>query len=427
MKKFDNYIFGIILITAFQILFSFLFQERITLNEGQEWDGQYYMQVAEQFLKNEKITTTEPFGHRVLLPYIASKVSPNNLMAGFFYINLVGLVFQLILLYRLFSIFSKNKVIISVALFVYSFSVYSSYRFAFFAPLSPDYWTINFMTLFIILGYKIQNSKSSLSISLNLTIAIILAILATLLREIFIVVSLGFILIYNPFKIDKNIGLSIYQSSKNLLLKAFLFLPFIASIITYKVLYSFIKPAPIEYTTLGHMWAMFYGKPIDHFFVALFIAFGSCLYLLTLYFKFTFSFLTKNQYIFYLTVSFIILGFLGGTASFRLLYWISPIFYLLSVLIISQMIKEKQIFLLALIILIHIVSQRLYFPILPDYIPNLAYSLPIFTPFDLKPPLLDLYANGDTLIYRIQFFQYLFAGMFILLVKYYRDIIVKNT
>jgi hypothetical protein len=422
----DKFIYVIILITVFQILFSFFFQGRITYNEGLEWDGRYYYEVAELFSRSETITTEEPFGHRILLPILASKVNPDNIIEGFLTINLLALCFQLLLLYQFFNQYSDRKKLMTIIIFLYSFSVYSSYRFAFFAPLSPDYWTINIILLFLILSKYIQNVqtiKSKLMIMIGL---VLLSIVGTLLREIFIIVSMGLIFIFNPIIIEKNLFQSGWKTIKNLLFQSYLLVPFIISIFTFKIMYGFINPSESKYTTLSHAWAMFYGKPIDHYFVALFIAFGSSIYLALIKPKISLSFLFKNQYIFFLLSIFLVLGFIGGTATFRLLYWVSPIMYLLAILTIPKLMEEKNYFLLAVIFGIHFLSQRLHFPILPDYVENLPYSLPIFTPFDLKPPLLDLYANGEKFIYRIQFFQYLIAGIFIIAYNCYYERFFKS-
>src|SRR5688572_21202433 len=74
-------------------------QDRIAINDGRGYDGSHYYELARQLVDGERPSGESRFVRRIGTPLLASRGSPDDLVASLFVINAVAAVLSTLLLY----------------------------------------------------------------------------------------------------------------------------------------------------------------------------------------------------------------------------------------------------------------------------------------------------------------------------------------
>jgi hypothetical protein len=78
--------------------FSWRFQKRIDAHGGRGWDGTFYCVMAECFVRHVPVEAHKPFVFRVGEAYLAARLSPRDVLRGFFIVNLLCALSTVVLL-----------------------------------------------------------------------------------------------------------------------------------------------------------------------------------------------------------------------------------------------------------------------------------------------------------------------------------------
>jgi hypothetical protein len=145
-----------------------------------------------------------------------------------------------------------------------------------------------------------------------------------------------------------------------------------------------------DYSFRGAIFEWAYEKPLLTYLHAWFITFGPFIIVALYGWRRAVSFLREHQYLLVYFVLGAVLAWVGGQDTERFLLWLLPVVY---VLIGNEIEGSPALFksplLLGVLVLGHVFSQRVLWPI-PDHIPDMPHAIPILAPFGKKVPYLDL-------------------------------------
>jgi len=397
-----NYYEVLLVITVFSIvvILSNLYQKRISFNSGQGWDGVEYFSMAYQFSHGQLPRANGPFVYRIGTPFLASLLSTCNLLDAFFIVNMIANAVTVFLLYVFFRMQIPDWKIRVILIAMFMLQWHAPLRFAFYYPAYSDPYSFVFMLAGLILLTKY---KANFTIGYAFLLGVIV-FLGVLFRETVIMVALSVPFITNPMDVNiikwnglkKNVGA----------LRISVFLPMLFGVFGISLTHILAtKTNGYSFILSATYWA--YMKPFLSYILSWFISYGPILAILLYGIKDCWVFLIREQHLLILLSGFVVLAWLGGADTERMLYWSFPIVYVL----IGRVICAKSELLRSFPIIIILsglqaISERILWPI-PDF-PNLySHKFPILTPAGKQFPYLDLYAyHGVYLIESISLLQY---------------------
>lgn len=388
------------LIAGFFILFSFIFQEPISYNSGLGWDGAEYFKAAKSIAENRAPEAKAPFVYRMGTPYLVAKLFPQDLKAGFFYLNLVFSVINIFLVQLFLGLFIKNRALLISGVILYAGYWQAPLRLTFFYPAHADPAALTFLFAGLFLVFYHKKTGQIRWILFYLTA---LTFAGGFFREICLVPA--FIYFADTFYKRKIIP----ASSTRAYLSPLPLFAGIAAVLIAKSLvvqtnsYSFITAAA------GNL----YGKSLIRFIHAAFLAWGPILILPLFFRKSSKEFYRQNPMMLLLIGIFIFFGFSGGFDTERILFWGAPAMYILAAYVFEENCKiaGDRLF-LAVLITSQVISSRMFFPT-PDYSKGFYKSIIFLTeiPGTNFLNLFTSYGNQKPLL--ISFTEYL--GVFIFL------------
>jgi hypothetical protein len=403
-----------------------VFQQPISYNQGQGWDGTHYFQVAEQISKGLKIREDAPFVYRIGTPFLVALFFKNNLLFGFKIVNIIANLLSTILLKFWLHLYLNNWRIRTFLVILFITHGLGSVRFTYFYPTLVDPWLIVILLIGLI-GIERFRYRPCFSV---VSLLGIVSFLGVMIRESALIIPIAFAFVTNPIPPFKNFFHSLSELRIFQIIKKqyqILFLPLLCAvlgILLVKLLasqnndYSFMK-AVIQWT---------YGKPTLTYLHSYFITYGLFIILPIYSWRTLNKFLWRNQFILIYLLGMIVLSRIGGADTERFLFWAMPVVYLL----IGIAIQENKILLnspwvLLFLVISLICSQRLFW-IIPNYPNSFLTPIPFLTILSNKFQYLDLFSwYGKRVIQAISLFQYLFLSTILLLWLNHRAKVTKLT
>lgn len=399
MKEKAKYILFAVLLSVITIAISHWVQPEISFNSGLGWDGVNYHQMAEQFAKDEQISTKAPFVYRIGVPYLVAKFFPDNLKSGFLYLNWLFSILNSVLLALLLARFLSRKWVIYLLVFFYITQWHGYHRFGSFYPVQVDPLAIT-----LILASLLVLLKKGISL-LDVIIITILSLMGAYVREIVAIPSILLMMkayfYYKKSKLTSTGSVNGLEKSKFTELvevnRYFLFLPFIIFLIVYAIVTLNIEPTN-SHKFYNAAADMLYTKSLFRFFHSWMVAYGAILILPALFYKQTWNYMKQHKIMTTYLAIIIVFSYVGGADTERIAYWAFPVVFIFAGKILDkiELSKPNKNFLYAMLI-IQIVSQRL-FNIIPNYPSMYDKTVVLLTPIGNCFPYLNLFPAHSELI-----------------------------
>jgi hypothetical protein len=414
VKRFEPALELIIIVMAFIAtnIATANFQQPITENNGRGFDGVYYFEVAQQFSDGLVPRSDAPFVYRLGTPFLASLVFRENLFISFKVVNILANFLSALLLALWLRLYLHNFWIRIILVILFITQWHGPTRFVYFYPVNSDAWLFVFLLLGLLGIHKFSNRLNSTAVTLLGSVSLVGAIF----REVTLVVPIALLFSSNPLprmggdwrscldllmpRINRRLFCSLVPLLFGLL--GVFAVHVIASQTNH---YSFIR------TTIN--WA--YNKPLLSYVHAYFVSYGPIIIIPIFYWRQTIDFLLDNQFMFVYLLCFMVLAWVGGSDTERLLFWGMPVVYLL----IGMLIQEKMAILkyhgfVGCLLLSQFVSQRIFWNI-PDYPNRYPTPIPILTVLSSRFQYFDLWSyHGSHMIQTVSLLQYIFLSAFLI-------------
>ncbi|MFD0862125.1 hypothetical protein ACFQ1M_07885 [Sungkyunkwania multivorans] len=356
------------------MLGSLRFQDRIALNDGKGYDGQYYYDVAEQLQEGTTIRTESPQIYRLGTPFLASLL-PFPILDSFLYVNMLASFIGCLLLYYWLSLFFKDRgtAFIFVAFFMLHWLVYP--RLIGYYPATCDPVAFVFIMLLLILLRKLHKKPNAK----HYVLFGILAALGVFVREFILLFCLAIPFLGNPIDVKKPFFINFKKVFKKLPWFAFaLTLATGAFIATH----ALVDDSGLKYTFGLAIYRTFIGKTIFLLTTAIFLTYGVSWVFLLFFWKDTKKFYLKYHYLLALAVLGIAICWFGGGDTERFFIWFFPVFMLPLGRIYEKHAKQLLHPLIIIpVLLTAVLTLRLFWPIAQP-LGKVDFQWPFFQSFN---------------------------------------------
>jgi len=426
MKKF----YEVLLVTVLFVLVCFIYkgQQRISLHEGKAWDGIFYYQMVEQIQQGTyPIVGDLPFIKRLGTPFLIayySKLTGLNILDSALHINLLGSLITVILLLFWLNLFIKEFRIRVLLCFLFMMVWYVLVRYSFYIPLASDAWGAPWFVggLLLLEAMRKSNANNRVGAFAGYIIAFSFVIaIGNIFRESNAVLCLLPFFIFNPLK-NLNISVNTTRISHgiNFLRRTWtlfftrrtilLFIPAIFILLTN----AFIKKNivindPNAYSYLLTVVAWVYTKSLPEYVLGICIAYGPLILLVPFFYKQYKSLLWEREELLVLLILSLLLGFIGGSDTERIMFMSGfPVILLLIGISIRSIFNSPQRWWLYILLLLQTISFRFFWK-LPDFTEDKLHTpVPFFGLMSNRFPVLNLYSHfGDYKVCAILLIEYI--------------------
>lgn len=334
-------------------------QERIQQNDGRAVDGQWYYQVAEQIAAGEDIASKGPFVYRVGTPYLASQLSPDNLLQGFLYANLIANVLTTLFIYLFFRQFLKARTSILLMLLLFTHWA-STIRFVWYNHVYTDPWTVTFISagllVLALMHKKVLNTGGYVLLAL-------LSAIGVYFREIILLVPLSAALLHNPIQYFWPMKKAVMTFEWGNVRFLYWIPMLVVSVLSFLSLKLLVENTT-GYSFLTAILRWFYDKSIAEYLLGWSIVYGAVFALLVWFWKDVWNFFKEHQYLLGAFSIIAVLAFVGGSDNERFAFWAAPIVYVLFGVIVEKYWSTLKIpYILACILAIQAYCHRLFWSI----------------------------------------------------------------
>ena len=277
------------------------------------WDSDEYFLMAQQFAAAEPVTSAAPYAYRVLAPWLVAACCAADIQRGFLLLNVLsGMALSILLIYWLRHFVSRPGVRLLMAA-ACALQWLAPIRFAFYYPAYVDPLFQVFMVAALIAG---EHVISRPSIGAGLAYTLLIGI-GTLARETMLVVPACALIA----------GLQSHRQEAARRV-GWAALGLAAGLIAYVVARSVVDPRG-DYRFLDDIRLQLANKPVWSLLLAPFLAFGPMIALIAYGWRPTWEFLKRRLDLGALLALWLVLAYVGGTDTERLLFWAMPVVYLL--------------------------------------------------------------------------------------------------
>ena len=340
----------------------------MTFNHGQGWDGYWYYTIASQFSLHQPIISEAPFIYRVGFTFLAGALFPNNLLQGFFVINLVASIVATFLLMIWLRFYIDNWIVRCILIGMYLAHAMGPLRIAYFYPAENEGLPAVFTLLGLIFIHLWQQRKS-------MKFFVLLSLVSAL--GVFFRESLILIPFVNMLATWTNWYRNKDQSKKDLWISP---LPFLLSLAIIFLIRNLVT-SHNNYSLLGDLVYWLYTKPLPAYFHAYFVAVGPILAILVFEWKAVVDFLKKYTYNFFYLVILCLLSWVIGSDTDRFIFWAVPVWYILIGIALQRLwpLLTRSWLILVLIFVFQGLEENAFRP-LPDYAPEkITYRIPLLS------------------------------------------------
>ncbi len=412
----SKYLQWLIIIFLFIVvnLTTYFTQARINLNDGKGIDGAEYYEMAKIFSAEGKISGNAPLVYRIGTPLLAGITDGDDLIRGFFFVNLTANFLSCLLLFLFLKIYVKNFYIIIFLVLLYLLHPLCNTRYIYFCPVITDPWGLVFLLSGLILLEKIRKNNNIFFILLFSAVCFT----GVLFREYILELSFALFFISNPLEKNSFLYLNFSRIFKYGVITL---LPLAAGITGIGTAYLLASNNEPDYSFLKAAIYYFYEKSLFRYVYAWLLALGPVISILIFFYKDIFKFLNVNQHLLFLIVCTIVLSFAGGSDSARIILLFVPLILMLEGIIIgSNSWVFKKIFFIFPLILFQSISMKVFRQIPEPVQPESELGVQI-TPMLGGDYFLNLISPLEDLKFEfVSFLKYSFAiGFLLIVLRYY--------
>jgi hypothetical protein len=358
-----------------------LTQDRIIFGHGYPYDGSTYMAMAEEVSQGEVISGSKPFVYRVGLPYLVGTFFPNNLIEGFWYINLLFGALTLLLLGLFLSSFTRSTAAIFVALLLFVMNPLGPLRVTHFEPAWTDWPGVFIALLILYVGLRWPGFGLT-----KISAITMLSFIGVLFREMVLIAPLSLLC---ASVVNLRHSAKMEWASRNAIVPCVV--PVAAALIGIFLTHFWVQPLEEPFPYLKNLWDSPVGgytflragfntaihnlfRP-QRFVLAIFISYGPVISLLLVQWKTAFlEPLRRRPELAAFLVLDLILSIVGGGTPDRFLFWAFPVVLPLLAIAIDQLFKLRpsvaSVALMASLLVAQILAFRAFAPI-----PNTAVNV----------------------------------------------------
>jgi hypothetical protein len=373
-------------------LFSVATQPAFTHNQGQGYDGLFYYSMAEQFVANQTtVIAPGPFSARIGVPWLAAKLFPENLIFGFYVINIafgVIVMMALVIWLRLHIVHSGVRVAIYGMYCLHYIGIIRSTRYL---PVTIDVPSMAILMIGLLMISAFIKDRQIMWI-LGLTF---ISFLGGLIRESSLIIPLTLLVAIYYRKIG---------------FKRVYFLPIVAGGIGFFVA-DFIGVQSNAYSFILIAIYWLYDKSPLRYLQGILVAFGPVLVFLIIHRKNLKLFLDEHPELTFFVMIFGVLAWVGGSDTERIMYWAAPVVYVLIGRAIQPTLPLSR-WLIILIVPLQLISERVFWVFPQNYTEDRPFFIPFLTIVSNQAhydQLLSTYVNETiSFIYLIEYGVVLF-------------------
>jgi len=358
-----------------------LTQDRIIFGHGYPYDGISYMAMAKEVSRGEVISESKPFVYRLGLPYLVGSFFPNNLIDGFWYINLLFGALTLLLLCIFLSSFTRSTGAIFAVLLLFVMNPLGPLRVTHFEPAWTD-WPALF-TVLLILYVSLRWPGSGLA---KISAITVLSFIGVLFREMVLIAPLS-LLCASVVNLRQAAKMEWAASKHAVLLCA---VPVAVALIGIFLTHFWVQPLEEPFPYLNNLSDRPVGdysflraglnatihnlfRP-QRFVLAIFISYGPVISLLLVQWKTAFLEPLRRRPELAAFLAFdLVLSIVGGGTQDRFLFWAFPVVLPLLAIAIDQVFKLRPSIAAAALMASLLVAQILAFRAFAP-IPNTALN-----------------------------------------------------
>ena len=426
MKKI--YEIFIISIIFFVICFVYKGQQRITLNGGKGWDGLTYYSMTEQIQAGANpVVGVMPHIRRLGTPFLVarfSQITGINILDSALYINLAGALITALLLYFWLKKFFKEFWITCLLCFLFMMTWYAPVRYSFYVPFTTDPWgAVWFVGALLLLNsmrnsYKIKRDRVFMGYLFAYSLVISIGNLFRESNAILCILPLFILYPFRKFNISYKTmtvhhGLLFIRKTWNLYFvrqNLFLLVPFLFIAGSNIFIKKHIAISDLnDYSYLGNILTCFYTKTLPEYILGVLTAFGPLLLLVPLYYSRFKSLLWERQELLVLLMVSLLLGYIGGTDTERILCMSGfPVILILLGISIKGLFYSPQRWWFYILFIFQTIAMRFFWS-LPDYDVKSGHTpVPFFGLMSSHVKYLYLYSHwSNYIVNTIELIEYL--------------------
>jgi hypothetical protein len=382
-------------------------QRPLTYRDGKGWEGVGYYALAEQFVHREPLSTEGPYVFRLATPWLAAKVSPDDLWRGFQIVNVAANTVAVLLLWLWLRRHIRTASIRVLLIVIYLIQWDAPTRWIWFYRAHADPWL--FATLF---GGLLLVDHYRVSPTLGKWLGLCaLSIVGVLNREVSLLVAVALIGVGNPLR---GLAAPAWPRWRD-------FVPLALGLATFVTIKKSVHQTD-GYSFLTTVVDFLYNKGLGSFAHAWLLAFGPVLFIVLYDWRRAWEFLCERQDLAFYFLTCVGFGYVGGTDTERLLYWSIPVVLVL----LGRAIERLRPVLStwpAVIVLGggQVLSSRILWTT-PDYPTQPQHTFPVLQQFGSNVQFLDLFSyHGFKIKEAASLAEYLVLGVLVLWLMWRRE------
>jgi hypothetical protein len=410
----------LILIAASILLFLFFQQTQSPLSHrgGMGWDGEHYFKIAQQIIDDTPIVGAGPLVFRIGTPALVAMLVKlglaEDIMEGFFYINILFSFANIFVVYFIISQFVKPWAAL-IGGMLYPLHWISVARYTFFTALWTDPGGLFFLYLGLAAMIVLHQRYGALSIVLT-----IITFVGVLFREFVLMLPVLFMLI----QLSPKMMLSAVKSrswGEFTRLAPTILPPIIAGLIAVFLIQMLAEPQTSQRYWKTAMYTLWTNSP-QFYLYTIFATLGIAIIFPLLQAGFVIRYLKEQPLMFYALSIFLIAGFMGGDNNEKYLGWAFPFLFIVVVKSVAEEGIPKWA-MAALLIFYIVLVCRLPWPI-PDHRYEAISPFPIFTYLTGEFRFSDLFVmHARRNVSGIIFYQYVVTCAGLMLIMRYRKVV----
>jgi hypothetical protein len=364
-------LFWVSLIIAGVMLFTYIFEKPLSLENATMFDGSVYYRISEKIVLHQQINDEAPFVYRLGTPFLVSWLFPDNLFLGYKIINLIASVICVYLLLYWLRLYLKNIFIRMILIGLFASHWLGVLRITLYNPVHVEAIPLIFNLLGLIYIFYLREQPNNPRLIAIFSVTMFVGVI---FRESVIFIPLAYLILHAHELIRAIVRIKLER------IHVFSVLPFIFGLAGVLLTRLLAEPSDMYYL-VGAMVLWFYMKPFPAYVQSYFTTFGPMLAVLIPSVGVIKKFLLFEKFNFYYLIMICSLAWGIGSDTDRFIYWTMPVWYVMFGLALEYlwpMLRRRWI-LLIIILLLQGLAQRSFLGT-PEYAPEkILYRIPVLT------------------------------------------------
>ncbi len=356
-------------------------QDPVSLKGGKPWDSTTYYYMAEQVRHGTTIKASEPFAYRIGLPYLVGLFFENDIFLGFKVFNVFFALITILILIKFCERFIESYRIIFTISMLYVVSPNGPFRFGGLYPIYTDVAATMFSALILYRHYTVE--KFSLIHCLEISA---LTFCGSFVREMVLLSAFAGIF-SNTLQLTPGILREQRIAYGQLALRA---IPLVAGLIGLAFVHEIVEVLPTYYSfrqTAVNLFAHNISNPVP-FLLGCVVIYGPAVCIIPFArFSLIADFFCRNLMIAIYFIGVLVLSFVGGYHTDRLLFWGAIVALpVIGIAMENHLLKEESAIWKVLFFGPILIAQLLAFRVF-GFLPDMKKFLPKNGQIDFSPEL----------------------------------------